>query len=64
LTAKKAPCVDMKTDVHKDPRFEVLGELAGYNKYEAIGRCTLSGRGARTADSRTLQTTATAMRCR
>jgi hypothetical protein len=38
LTAKKAPCVDMKTDVHKDPRFEVLGELAGYNKYEAIGR--------------------------
>jgi hypothetical protein len=35
---RKAPCVDVRTDVHKDVRFEVLGELAGYNRYEALGR--------------------------
>ncbi len=35
---KKAPCVDVRTDVHKDERFAVLGDLAGYNRYEAIGR--------------------------
>lgn len=35
---KKAPCVDVRTDVHKDVRFEVLGEIAGYNRYEALGR--------------------------
>lgn len=36
---KKAPCVDVRTDVHKDVRFEVLAELAGMaNKYEALGR--------------------------
>lgn len=38
MSAKKAPCVDVRTDVHKDVRFEVLGELAGYNRFEALGR--------------------------
>lgn len=38
MSRKKAPCVDLRTDVLKDERFEVLGEIAGYNRYEAIGR--------------------------
>lgn len=38
MTAKKAPCIDVRTDVHKDERFAMLGDLAGYNRYEAIGR--------------------------
>lgn len=38
MSQKKAPCVDVRTDVHKDVRFEVLGDHAGYNRYEALGR--------------------------
>jgi hypothetical protein len=36
--SKKAPCIDVRTDVHKDERFKVLGDLGGYNHYEALGR--------------------------
>lgn len=36
--AKRAPCVDIRTDALKDERFEVLSELGGYNRFEAIGR--------------------------
>lgn len=35
---KKAPCIDVRTDVRKDERFAVLGDLAGYNRHEALGR--------------------------
>lgn len=35
---KHAPYLAIKTDVRKDDRFEVLGDIAGYNKYEAFGR--------------------------
>ncbi|HEY6036328.1 MAG TPA: hypothetical protein VIV58_18755 [Kofleriaceae bacterium] len=28
----------MRTDVHKDERFAMLGDCAGYNRYEALGR--------------------------
>lgn len=35
---KKAPCVDLRTDVHKDERFAALAQIAGFNRYEAIGR--------------------------
>lgn len=35
---KTAPYLAIKTDVRKDDRFEVLGQIAGYNKYEALGR--------------------------
>lgn len=36
--AKTAPYLAIKTDFRKDDRFEVLGNIAGYNKYEALGR--------------------------
>jgi hypothetical protein len=36
--ARKAPCVDLRTDHVKDERFAVLGDIAGYNRYEAVGR--------------------------
>lgn len=38
--AKRAPCVDMRTDVHKDERFACLADVAGFagGRYEAIGR--------------------------
>ena len=36
---KKAPCIDVRTDVHKDERFKTLAELAGHvNYYESLGR--------------------------
>lgn len=35
---KTAPYLALKTDFRKDDRFEVLGNIAGYNKYEALGR--------------------------
>lgn len=37
---KRAPCVDMRTDVHKDERFSALADIAGFpgGRYEAIGR--------------------------
>lgn len=39
-TAKRAPCVNMRTDVHKDERFAALADIAGMQggRYEAIGR--------------------------
>lgn len=36
--SKQAPYIAVFTDVRKDDRFEVLGDIAGYNKYEALGR--------------------------
>ncbi len=36
--SKRAPCVDLRTDHVKDERFAVLGDIAGYNRYEAVGR--------------------------
>lgn len=36
---RRAPCIDMRTDVQKDERFSALADNAGLvNKYEAIGR--------------------------
>jgi len=38
--AKRAPCVDMRTDIHKDERFAALADVAGLpgGRYEAVGR--------------------------
>jgi hypothetical protein len=37
---KQAPCVDLRTDVHKDERFNALALIAGFpgGRFEAIGR--------------------------
>ncbi len=37
--SRKAPCIDVRTDVHKDERFKALAELAGHANYcESLGR--------------------------
>lgn len=36
--AKGAPFVAVRTDVRKDERFAVLGDVCGYNRHEALGR--------------------------
>jgi uncharacterized phage protein (TIGR02220 family) len=37
-TPKRAPCVNLRTDVHKDERFAALAQIAGFSRYEAVGR--------------------------
>lgn len=38
MTRKRAPCVDVRTDVFKDERFAALAQVAGYSRFEAVGR--------------------------
>jgi hypothetical protein len=38
MSRKRAPCVDVRTDVFKDERFAALAQVAGYSRFEAVGR--------------------------